>query len=113
MVWPAMKPGTSQPLSAQKAERLVKTAPSYLIELKRTRFCSSGRECLLALAGLAFINVAKFLEIVMRSQHRAGINNHEQPVIWVLPRLVDYCCYLFCNALNMRHAWVWRLSTGR
>jgi hypothetical protein len=36
-----------------------------------------------ALAGLAFINVAKFLEIVMRSQHRAGINNHGQPVIWV------------------------------
>ena len=36
------------------------------------------------LAGLAFINVAKFLEIVMRSQHRVGINNHEQPVIWVL-----------------------------
>jgi hypothetical protein len=36
------------------------------------------------LAGLAFINVAKFLEIVMRSQHRVGIDNHEQPVIWVL-----------------------------
>jgi len=36
------------------------------------------------LAGLAFINVAKFLEIVMRSQHRAGINNHKQTVIWVL-----------------------------
>jgi hypothetical protein len=42
---------------------------------------------------IAFINVAKFLEIVMRSQHRVGINNHEQPVIWVLRRLVDYCCY--------------------
>ena len=45
------------------------------------------------LAGLAFIKVAKFLEIVMRSQHRAGINNHEQPVIWVLRRFVDYYCY--------------------
>jgi hypothetical protein len=46
-----------------------------------------------ALAGLAFINVAKFLEIVMRSQHRVGINTHEQPVIWVLRRFVDHCCY--------------------
>jgi hypothetical protein len=44
------------------------------------------------LAGLAFINVAKSLEIVMRSLHRVGINNHEQPVIWLLRRFVDHCC---------------------
>jgi hypothetical protein len=43
--------------------------------------------------GLAFINVAKFLESVMRSHHRVGINNNEQPVIWVLRRFVDCCCY--------------------
>jgi hypothetical protein len=52
----------------------------------------SGR-CIRRTAGLAFINVAKFLEIVMRSQHRVGINNHEEPLIWVLRRFVDYCCY--------------------
>jgi hypothetical protein len=39
---------------------------------------------------MAFINVAKFLEIVMHPQHRVGINNHEQPVIWVLRRFVNY-----------------------
>jgi hypothetical protein len=49
------------------------------------------RASIAALAGLAFINVAKFLEIVMRSQHRVGINNHEQPVIWELRRFVDSC----------------------
>jgi hypothetical protein len=46
-----------------------------------------------ALARLAFINVAKFLETVMRSQHREGINNYVQSVIWVLRRFVDSCSY--------------------
>jgi len=42
----------------------------------------------------ALINIAEFLEFVMRSQHRVRINGHEQPVIWVLRRFMDYCCHL-------------------
>jgi len=33
---------------------------------------------------MVFINIAKFSEIVMRSQHRVRINNLDRPVIWVL-----------------------------
>ena len=42
----------------------------------------------------AFINIAKLSEFVTRSQHRAGINDHEQPVIRVLRRFLDYCRHL-------------------
>jgi hypothetical protein len=60
---------------------------------KEEQEARSSRASTATLAGLAFINVAKISEIVMRSHHRVGINNHEQPVIWEWRRFVDCCCY--------------------
>jgi hypothetical protein len=49
----------------------------------------------------ALINIAKFSEFVTRSQHRAGINDHGQPVIRVLRRFLDYCRHLEISGVTI------------